>query len=175
MDPYIYYLGQTLGVVAVIFGFINYQMKTREQVLIVNLATTLCFAIHYLCLGAWAGMTMNTIGIVRNLVFYFSGKNGKVRQYWAFCFPIIMGAMGITTSLLAREGWYFILSVAGIVINSFAMSFSNPENIRKSILITSPMVLIYNCFVFSIGGAVYETVVILSSIIGLFRFRKRPN
>lgn len=172
MEQVIFYIGQALGVVAVILGFINYQVKTREQVLIVHIATTLCFVLHYLCLGAWAGMAMNFVGFVRNLIFYFNGKNGKVSRGLAVCFALIMGAMGVTASLIAKEGWYFVLSVLGLVINSYAMSFSDPNNIRKSILVTSPMVLIYDCFVLSFGGIVYESVVIISSIIGIFRFRK---
>ena len=83
--------------------------------------------------------------------------------------------MGITVSLLAKEGWYFILSVVALMINSFAMSFSNPNHIRKSILITSPLVLAYDCFVLSVGGAVYESVDIVSAIIGLIRYKKKAS
>ena len=173
MGQTVFYIGQALGVIAVILGFINYQVKTREQVLIVHIATTLCFAVHYLCLGAWAGMAMNCVGFIRNIVFYFTGKNGKLSRIWAVSFAVVMGAMGITASLIAKESWYFVLSVTGLVINSYAMSFSNPNNIRKSILVTSPMVLIYDGFVLSIGGMVYESVVIISSIIGITRFRKK--
>ena len=70
MDKMVYYIGQALGVVAVILGFINYQVKTRERLLVVHMATTLCFVAHYLCLGAWAGMAMNFVGFIRNIVFY---------------------------------------------------------------------------------------------------------
>ena len=126
-----------------------------------------------MCLGAWAGMAMNFVGFVRNLVFYYAGKNGKVSRVLALLFALVMGAMGITASLIAKEGWYFVLSVVGLMINSYSMSFSNPNNIRKSILITSPMVLIYDGFVLSFGGMVYEAVVIISSVIGIVRFKKK--
>lgn len=172
MEEIVFYIGQGLGLVAVALGFINYQMKTRERVLAVHIATAVCFALHYMCLSAWAGMAMNCVGIIRNLVYYFSGKNGKVSKVWAVLFTVVMGAMGVGAGLMANEGWYFILSVVGLMINSYAMSFSDPMNIRRSILVTSPMVLTYNGFVHSIGGVVYETVVIVSSIIGLIRYRK---
>jgi len=116
---------------------------------------------------------MNFVGFVRNLVFYYAGKNGKVSRVLALLFALVMGAMGITASLIAKEGWYFVLSVVGLMINSYSMSFSNPNNIRKSILITSPMVLIYDGFVLSFGGMVYEAVVIISSVIGIVRFKKK--
>jgi hypothetical protein len=171
MQPLIFIVGQTLGVITVILGFINYQVKTREQVLAVHIATTICFAFHYMCLGAWAGMAMNFVGFVRNIVFYFVGKNGKVPKAWAISFAVLMVIMG----LVGWEDWYSLLAVVGIGINSYAMSFSNPNNIRKSILVTSPMVLVYDGFVMSLGGMIYESVVIISSVIGIIRYRKNVN
>lgn len=161
----IFILGQILGAVTVILGFINYQVKTREQVLFVHIATTLCFAFHYMCLGAWAGMAMNFVGFVRNIVFYFVGKDGKVPKPWSIGFTALMVTMG----LVSWEAWYSVLAVVGIGINSFAMSFSNPNNIRKSILITSPIVLVYDLFAKSYGGMTYESVVIISSAIGIYK------
>ena len=166
-----FYIAQALGIVAIILGFINYIVKTRGQVIFVNGATAICFTLHYLCLGAWAGMALNSVAFIRNIVYYYAGKNGKVSKALAIAFTAIMGAMGITVSLIAKEGWYFLFSVVALMINTFAMSFTNPNNIRKSILITSPLVLTYNCFVLSVGGAVYESVAIISSIIGLIRYK----
>ena len=168
----VFYIAQALGVVAIILGFINYIVKTRGQVLFVNSVTTVCFVLHYLCLGAWAGMAVNFVAFIRNIVYYYAGKNGRVSKALSITFTVIMGAMGTAISLITHEGWYFVLSVVALMINSFAMSFQNPNNIRKSILITSPMVLVYDCFVFSVGGAVYESVAVISSIIGLIRYRK---
>lgn len=172
MDEIIFYIGQALGALTVVLGILNYQMKTREQVLFIHILTTITFALHYLCLGAWAGMAMNLVGFIRNIVFYYTGKNGKVSRFWAIFFAVILGGAGLVASLVMQEGIYFILSVLGVTMNSYAMSFSNPQNIRKSILITSPLVLTYDLFATSYGGAVYEAVVIISSVIGILRYRK---
>lgn len=171
----VFYIGQALGLVTVILGIVNYQVKTRQQVLAVHMATTICFALHYLCLGAWAGMAMNMVGTVRNIVFYHLGKKGKVSRWWAIGFAVVLGGMGTATSLIAGEAWYFVISVVALMINSFSMSFTDPQNIRRSILVTSPMVLIYDACVSSYGGMVYEAVVILSSLIGLLRYRKNKE
>ena len=169
----VFYIAQGLGILAILLGFVNYIVKTRGQVLFVNSVTTICFVLHYLCLGAWAGMVMNLIACVRNIVYYYAGKNGKVNKLFSVFFAAVMVTLGVTTSLMAKEGLYFLFSVLALVINTFAMSFTDPNNIRKSILITSPMVLIYNCFVFSIGGAVYEAVAIVSAVVGLIRYKKQ--
>ena len=90
MEQILYFIGQGLGVIAVILGFVNYQVKTREQVLLVNIATTLCFVLHYMLIGAFSGMAMNLVGFVRGIVFYFVGKNGKVARGWAILFAALL-------------------------------------------------------------------------------------
>ena len=61
-------IGQALGVVAVILGFITYQMKSPKRLLIVNLITCGVFCLHYLLIGAISGCVMNLIGSFRNVV-----------------------------------------------------------------------------------------------------------
>jgi len=173
LDTILFFVGQSLGALTVLLGIVNYQMKTREQVLFVHILTTLAFVLHYFCLGAWAGMAMNFIGFVRNIMFYRLGKNGRVSRFWVVFFAAILGTSGLVASLIMHEGWYFIFSVAGVTINSYAMSFTNPQHIRQSILVTSPLVLIYDLFARSYGGTVYEFIVILSAIIGIVRYRKK--
>jgi hypothetical protein len=60
----------------------------------------------------------------------------------------------------------------GLVINTVCMAFPDAQKVRKSILVTSPLVLTYDVFVLSVGGIVYESVAILSSLIGILRNRK---
>lgn len=171
VDKVFIIIGQALGIVAVILGFVNYQMKTRKQVLYVHIATVVCLSIHYFLIGAYVGMALNTIAIIRNIVYYFTGKNPRLNRIWAAIFAVIMGIAGA----LSWEGWYSVFIIAGLVINSYCMSFQNPNNLRKSILISCPMAVVYNCFVMSIGGIIYESVAILSAAIGLLRFRKNKT
>ncbi len=116
-------------------------------------------------------ISQNIVLIVETNSTLTQWENGRVSRPWAVAFALIMGVMGI----IAWEDWYSVLAVCGLVINSYAMSFSNPNNIRKSILITSPMVIIYDGFAMSFGGMVYESVVIISSIVGLVRYRKNKT
>ena len=59
-----------LGVVAVILGFVTYQMKSPKALLIVNLITCGVFCLHYLLIGAISGAVMNGLGILRNVVYF---------------------------------------------------------------------------------------------------------
>ena len=111
---------------------------------------------------------MNLVGVVRNVVYCFKDKKFFSGKWLPVFFAAVMGVLG----LLTWEGIPTLFVVSGIVIHTLCLSMEDAQKIRKSILITSPLVLTYNLIVSSIGGAVYESVVIISSIIGIFRYRK---
>lgn len=161
-------IAQILGVFAIILGFLSYQTKSSKSVLLLQSLTTVTFTVHYLLLGAYSGMIMNAVGIIRNFFYYNSQKRFFSWRWWPIVFALVSGTLGV----MAWEAWYSVFVVAGLVINTVCMSFKSAQNIRKSILVTSPMVLTYDIFASSWSGAVYETVAIVSSAIGIYRFQK---
>jgi hypothetical protein len=61
------------------------------------------------------------------------------------------------------------------MLNTLAMGYFNPQNLRKSILLTSSLIMIYNLFIPSIGGTINEIVAISSAVIGLIRYAKKDT
>ncbi len=167
--PYI--IGQSLGVVAIALGFLSFQMKTQKNILIVQIVTAVVFALHYLLIGAVIGMAMNTILIFRNIAYYFRSKKGSNNKIVPICFIVIITIVGIIT----WDEWHSIFMFMGVFLNTIAMSFANPQNVRRSILVTCPLAIIYDLFERSYGGIVYETVAIISAIIGLVRYRQKKQ
>ena len=161
-------IAQILGVFAIIIGFLSYQTKSSKGVLALQSLTTVTFTVHYLLLGAYSGMIMNAVGIIRNFFYYNSQKKFFSWKCWPIVFALVSGTLGI----LAWKAWFDVFVVSGLVINTVCMSFKNAQNIRKSILVTSPLVLIYDILARSYSGAVYETVAIVSSVVGIVRFHK---
>lgn len=165
MEEILYIIGQEFGIVAIILGFISFQLKTQGQLLIAQTSVATVFCLHYALIGGWTGMAMNMVGIIRCVAFYFRNKKGSKGRFLPMLFAVIMAVAGILT----WEKWYSLFIFLGLVINSVCLSFSDPQNVRKSILVTSPMVIVYNCFKHSYGGLVYETIAIISSFIGILR------
>ncbi|MBE6608880.1 MAG: YgjV family protein [Ruminococcaceae bacterium] len=168
MEEIIYIAGQGLGIVAIALGFLSYQMHTQKQLLLMQTATAIVFCLHYLMIGAISGMALNIVNIFRNVVYYYRNQKGSNGKLIPILFAILLGVIGIFT----WEAWYSIFVFLGLIINTLCMSFSDPQNVRKSILVTSPMVLIYDAFALSIGGMIYESVAIVSSVIGILRNKK---
>lgn len=171
MENIFFIIGQFFGLIAIALGFLSYQMKTQKQLLLCQTAVCIVFCIHYLLIGATTAMAMNTVNVVRNIVYYRRNQKGDKSMLFPIIFTVILGIIG----LLTWEAWYSIFVFCGLIINSLCMSFSNPQNVRKSILVTCPMVLIYDIFALSIGGFIYESVAIISSIIGIIRFKKQNS
>ena len=167
-EKIIYWIGQSFGFVAFALTFVSYQCKTQKKLLVVQTFATVSILISYGLLGAFAGMALNVCAVVRNLVYYNRGKkifSGKL-------IPYLLAALMAIVSILSWQGPITLLITAGLMINTVFLSFDNPQRLRYSILLTSSLVLLYNIFVFSMGGIFNETIAIISSVIGIIRYRK---
>ena len=160
-----YIIGQIFGGIAILFGFISYQVKTQRQLIFMQSATALVFCVHYFLIGAYTGMAMNAVNIVRNFFYDRRNRKGGRDIYTPLAFALIQAVIGILT----WNAWYSVFVFLGIVGNTVCMSFANPQNVRKSIVITSPLVFTYDAFASSFGGMVYEAAAWVSAIIGIVR------
>ena len=163
--------GQALGAVAVILGFITYQMRSPKALLIVNLITCGVFCAHYLLIGAISGFVLNAIGIFRNVVYTNRDKKIFSSPAWPYIFAVIMLIAGLVT----WQDWRTILMICALVINSVCLSLKNAQHIRYSLLITCPLVMLYDILVHSYGGIVFEGMSIISAVIGILRFRRQKE
>ena len=161
-------LGQALGILATVITGISYQMNTKRSLLLVQTAATACTCLAYLFLGAASGFALNVVCIIRNVVFYFQKGSGKGHMPPA----ILLSAAMVVLGALSWQGAVSLLIIIALAANTIFLSFGDPQLLRKSILGTSSLVLAYNIFVFSLGGIANESLAILSSIVGIIRYRK---
>ena len=164
-------IGQGFGVVAIVLGFLSYQMRTQRLLLFMQGAVAVVFGVHYCLIGAYSGMAMNFVNIARTFAYDYRVRKGIQSRLIPIAFLVVQVVMGALT----WEAWYSVFALLGIGINTYCMSFSNPQNVRKSILITSPLVLIYDLFAHSVGGSIYETVALISAFIGILRYRRKEE
>ena len=75
-------IGQAVGILAVLLGFVCFQMRTHKKLLITQLMTIIAFCIHYYLIGATSGLMMNLVGVVRNVVYCFKDKKFFSGKYF---------------------------------------------------------------------------------------------
>ncbi len=130
-----------------------------------------CFVLHFWLIGSATGMALNVVALLRNAAYYCRERQGKHGALLPVFFTAVMAIVGVFT----WEAWYSVFMLAGLAINSYCMSFYDPQKVRASILVSSPMTLTYDVFVLSLGGAVYEAVAVVSAAIGLWRFYRKKE
>ena len=169
MDMNVMFLiGQALGIIAVLIGFVSYQMKTARMILIIQIIMSVVFCFHYLLIGATSALALNIFGIICKFIYCYRDKMGFSGKICPVVLAFVMGIAGA----LSWQGYYSLFIIVGLLVNTLFLSSKNAQTIRKSILFTSPLVIIYNIFVLSIGGIVYESIAIISALIGIIRYSK---
>ena len=161
-------IGQALGILATVLTFISYQTNKKKILLIIQTLATLSTCFGFLFLGATTGFALNIVCITRNVVFYF--LDSKSKAYYP-CVAFLTFAM-VVVGAMSWQGWISLLMIVALAVNTVFISIGIPQLLRKSILFTSTLCIIYNVFVFSIGGIANEGISIVSSVIGIIRYRK---
>ena len=162
------FIGQIFGLIAVIISFVAYQMPTQKKILFMNLLVTIAILLNYAFIGAVTGMMLNVVCVIRNLIFMNREKKIFSYKFYPYLLMVIIGGLSFFTS----EGAYSILITIGLIINTFALSLTNPQATRYCMAISCSFIFSYNIFVFSIGGMINEAVAIISSVLGIIRFRR---
>jgi len=164
-------IGQILGLVATVITVVSYQANDKKKLLIIQSVATLSTCLGYLFLAAWSGFALNIVCLVRNGVFFFLNKNQRGTMYRAVA--ILLAVCMVALGALSWQGWVSLLIIVALALNTLFMAFGTPQVLRCSVLFTSTLVLLYNVFVFSIGGMLNEGLAIVSSAVGVIRYRKK--
>ncbi|MBQ8408496.1 MAG: YgjV family protein [Clostridia bacterium] len=164
-------IGQLIGIVAPILTIITYQLNTKNKMFTVLTAATVCTCVSYLLLGATSGFVLNIVCIVRNICYCLQKEGTRGMYISGGIFAAVMCALGA----FSWQGTHSLLIIAALAINTVYMSFGKPQLLRKSILLTSTLVLIYNIIEFSLGGIINESLALGSAVVGIVRFWKEPK
>lgn len=169
MDDFINHFGQGLGIIAIILGVISYQVKTQNKLLFLQTITAFVFIVHYFMIDAISGMALNIVGLSKNAFYWYKSDKGGAGRVMPIIFASVTFFLGIFTAIQTKT-WYSVFLIIGLTVHVLCFAIPDAQKVRKSILFTSPMVLIYNIFAFSIPGMVYESMATVSAAIGILRY-----
>ena len=168
MQDIITLFGHVLGFVSVGLFFYSYQRTKKDKLLIIQTVATALSCIQYLLIGALSGFALNIVCIIRNFVYYYRDK--KQLKDWVS--PIILSVFMAVVSVFSWEGLHSSLITLGLVVNTMCMGMFGSKNFRKTILISSSLILVYNIFAYSYSGVLSESISLISVVIGIIRYRK---
>ena len=161
------FIAQIFGFVGAVVLWTSFQCKETKRLFLWQFIASLIFSLHFFLLGAYTGMILNLIAVLRSLLLF----NGHKK--WA-SHPITMVVvmlMFAVSGALTWDGWLSLLPTASMVIGTFFMWSRNGKTLRLALLFfISPCWLIYNFAMGSIAGVLTEVVNIISVVVSLFRF-----
>ena len=161
-------LAQIIGILGTCAAFISFQLKENKKFFILQATSGLMFALNFLLLGAPTGCVLNLINIYRGAVMAGGKRLHKLP------FLISIQAIYIIATVFTYTNIFSVIALTAQLIGTLAMWSGSGKTIRiLQLFCVSPLWLVHNIFVFSIGGIVCEVFNIGSIIVSLIRFGKK--
>lgn len=163
-------IGEAVGVIAIIEGFMVYFSKTREQILTFKFIADALWFINLILLGGYTGALLNLIAMGRETVFYHRDKKRWASHpLWLVLFLVIT-AISPTISLLSgKEGWYALFPAVGSMIAVVAFYLRNPAATRAVGFFSQALWLTYACFILNYSAIASNSVLLISAVAGSIR------
>ena len=168
----LYILSQVFIVLAYAFNFATYLFRNRTLIVTSNLISCCFSMISLLFLSAWTGLANVVVGIFRNLAFMIRDKvKGKddhiTKTDWCIYSGIEVAT--ITVGILTYAGLPSIMAMFSMTVNSLAITQKNPYLYKIVNIPASLTYVIYNFLITSYFGAICETVIFITIIVGIIR------
>lgn len=163
-------IGEIVGAVAIIEGFLVYFVKSKEKILLFKFISDFLWFVNFICTGGRTGAILNLIGMCREAVFSQRGKRKFFSGYiWLWIF-LILSLISPTVSLIkGTEGLWAILPAFGSAIAVAAFYHKNASCTRIMGLAAQMLWLIYSIGIHNVSSTVCNIVLILSAISGTVR------
>lgn len=157
-------LAQLIGVVGSAFNIASFQMKRNRFLYLFQGLSSIAFTVNFFMLGSCTGAMLNMINIFRSGIFVL-GSQGRKWYYF-----VAVEALYIVVTAVTFSGVLSLAVLAAQLIATVFMWMDNGRNIRiVQFFVVSPIWLVHNVMVGSIGGIICEGFNLISIVISVVR------
>ena len=167
---------QIFGIFGMLANCLSFQQKTERATIFYQMLAGAMFLVNFLLLGAFVGMMLNLLSVVRALVFIYRDKTRANHPIWMLIFIAsyiacyVLSFAVFKTPATPKNLIVEALPVIAMTVVTVSFRMRSAKKIRMFGLVNSPLWLTYDVFNFTIGGIIGETINIISIIIGIFRY-----
>lgn len=168
----IYILSQIFIILNYVFLVITYQLKKKEKILLFNIAAQTSAGLSYICLGAYTGLAMTIVSIIRNIVFIVNEKKNGVSEKTTpneILMLLVIFALIATLSVITFNGFLSLMSVFATMLYTFSVWQKNTKIYKILGIPVSILWISYNIYIGSIFGIILEIILMISAIIGFVK------
>jgi len=159
-----YVLSQIFVILYYLIYSSTYQLKDNKKILGYGIIATILSAISYMLLGAYTGMFMCLIAIIRNLIFQKENKN-----LISFIFIIILTLLFL---IMTFDSWFCLFNGLATLLYTYALWQKDTKVYKFLGIIVNLLMVIYNGYIKSILGFIFILISLISSITGYFKEEK---
>lgn len=163
------WFAQWLGVIAIILSFVGYQNKASKRVFFFQILTSFLWSVQLLLLGAYTGMVLNVLGLIRSVFLYRNDTRwGQSRiSMWVMTAAMAVGG------IVSWQGWVSILPTAAMVAGTPLLWTRRDKVVRAAqVGFISPLWLIHNYIMQSVPGVLTELLTMISVVITMIRVHR---
>ena len=160
------FLIQLIGFVGLATSILAFQFKKHRGIVLCKMSSELTFALQYILLGAWTAAVLDGLSVIRNSLYTYFVKRGRSTL------PVIIGfgLFVVVTGIVTFDGWLSLLPIAAKLLTTISYGIKNEKLLRFITLPSCIMWSIYNLQVGSLGGALGDTLTLVSLLIGIYKF-----
>lgn len=163
-------ISQVLVVIGYVFNCLSFYTKSRGRLIFIGSTMNVFIGLSLVFLNAWAGVVCQIIAIVRNIVFYFTQKQGtgkyKVLDYiWL----VVFSAALIAGGLLTYDQWYSTMPIISGLFYTYGVWQKQPLYFKYYVFFSSVTMIIYYVFIWSPFAVVLESVAFVAIVVSIIK------
>lgn len=177
-SDFIYILSQVFTILMYALLAWTYFLKDKRKIVIVSALSLVANIIAYVLLGAWTGLAMCVVAMLRNLYILWEekkyGKREKLeKRDYTFLAIVYLGI--ILATIPTYEGFLSLLSVFATSIYTYSIWQKSIKIYKFCGIPVGLLWIAYNAYVRSIFGVILEGILLIASIIGYVMELKKSN
>jgi len=164
-----YVISQIFTIIMYVLLAATYYMKNRKAVLILSFLSLIANAIAYILLGAYTGLAMCIVALIRNIIFLVdekkNGKRDKINKKDIIVL-VILYLISIISAAFTYDGFLSLLSVFATMLYTYSV-WQKETKIYKLLGIPIGILwVLYNIYVKSVFGVILEAILLICSTTG---------
>ena len=159
-------IAQIIGFIAMAIIVASFQQKTRKGILLYQLTAEVFWVLHYGMIGAYTGMALNILGVIRCYVYASrETKKWADKEY----IPAIFFILSVATGIVSWKNAASLLPMAAVCITSFVLWSKKANIVRIYSYPGCVCWLIFNFISGSYAGVMTELFNLTSITVGILR------
>lgn len=171
-----YTLSQIFVIMMYIFLGTTYFVENRKTVLVLSFLSLVSSGVAYIFLGAYTGLAMVIVAIIRNIIFLLdekkNGKRDKINKK-DIVILIVLYIISIVSAIFTYDGFFSLLSVFATMLYTYSVWQKSVEAYKAIGIPTEILWLAYNIYLKSIFGIALEAILMIVVIAGYILEKKK--